>query len=910
MTSPLLFAQDNPTVILNESQELFKIMSGLQSLPPLVTSNYHHQTTAGVETKDLHLSEDDLVTGVERMEGISLEYEDSTPISRLTHPTTEPFTQDTTDLTADQELFTESRNENPFVTTESVKNSTDFYDIYRYVTFLESNENSTDFNNKNIPVSPGSPEHIPQNYINKTATITQGGRSLKEIIDDLSNVRKVKSESEHTGVTTNIPTTEITVHTRGGTRRQKYVRVPHLSTDATLDEEDYDWSASTLPNPASDDWSATTLPTAASGDWSATTLPTPVFDADDWSATTLQTPASDADDWSATTLQTPASDADDWSATTLPTPASNADDWSASTLPTPTSDADDWSATTLQTPASDADDWSATTLPTPTSDADDWSATTLPTPVFDADDWSATTLQTPASDADDWSATTLPTAASDDWSATTLPTPASDADDWSATTLPTPASDAADWSETTTIISDLANSTDTREQDFLLEASPVTEAGTDPTKNPLDDLANFDIRIMTTRKGLQVDAHDVVFDPSQIAKATSYEGSSYSTATRSATVTTWVDPENRHLFSQQQNLMNLTKSENIEDSGKFEIVTKSEMFFEYNPDTEVTTDVPETGATVTSHLELLPKAKTEFTSVASDFVHNSETELENKELPEVTTKNSVLNNGINKNITEVIPTLRYNVTDFGNDAQILVKDSKNKSEDSLIYGIPVADTSRESGTHLTPSVVIALSVCCSIVLLLGMISIFLWLCRRHRNRSKIYLSHEATKPRAFFTKPMNPALLPNENIAETVYMLEFQKPRAPVMLSDDQRDLYFIERSPVNESSQVENTSIGVENNGFSDIPLNESKTEQIQNSNKISGQDPPKYDLKYKCESDSDSGIKVWSSTGSLYTAASQLTQCSLPPPPYSPSVGEESLCLSVHSLPSLSKKLGMLNV
>ncbi|XP_042235951.1 uncharacterized protein LOC121875454 isoform X4 [Homarus americanus] len=777
MTSPLLFAQDNPTVILNESQELFKIMSGLQSLPPLVTSNYHHQTTAGVETKDLHLSEDDLVTGVERMEGISLEYEDSTPISRLTHPTTEPFTQDTTDLTADQELFTESRNENPFVTTESVKNSTDFYDIYRYVTFLESNENSTDFNNKNIPVSPGSPEHIPQNYINKTATITQGGRSLKEIIDDLSNVRKVKSESEHTGVTTNIPTTEITVHTRGGTRRQKYVRVPHLSTDATLDEEDYDWSASTLPNPASDDWSATTLPTAASGDWSATTLPTPVFDADDWSATTLQTPASDADDWS-------------------------------------------------------------------------------------------------------------------------------------ATTLPTPASDAADWSETTTIISDLANSTDTREQDFLLEASPVTEAGTDPTKNPLDDLANFDIRIMTTRKGLQVDAHDVVFDPSQIAKATSYEGSSYSTATRSATVTTWVDPENRHLFSQQQNLMNLTKSENIEDSGKFEIVTKSEMFFEYNPDTEVTTDVPETGATVTSHLELLPKAKTEFTSVASDFVHNSETELENKELPEVTTKNSVLNNGINKNITEVIPTLRYNVTDFGNDAQILVKDSKNKSEDSLIYGIPVADTSRESGTHLTPSVVIALSVCCSIVLLLGMISIFLWLCRRHRNRSKIYLSHEATKPRAFFTKPMNPALLPNENIAETVYMLEFQKPRAPVMLSDDQRDLYFIERSPVNESSQVENTSIGVENNGFSDIPLNESKTEQIQNSNKISGQDPPKYDLKYKCESDSDSGIKVWSSTGSLYTAASQLTQCSLPPPPYSPSVGEESLCLSVHSLPSLSKKLGMLNV
>lgn len=184
----------------------------------------------------------------------------------------------------------------------------------------------------------------------------------------------------------------------------------------------------------------------------------------------------------------------------------------------------------------------------------------------------------------------------------------------------------------------------------------------------------------------------------------------------------------------------------------------------------------------------------------------------------------------------------------------------------------------------------------------GLVTFTLWLCRRHRSRSKIYLSHEAVKPRAFFTKPMNPALLPDESIRDPQYVLEFQRPRAPVMLGNDQKNIIF-------KSEKSEDLDLGLENDGFTDIPLEDLKTEGYKKKKRHS-QDPPRYSSKAKIESDTDSGIRVWSSTGSLYTASPQLTHCSVPPPPYSPSIGEEPVCLSVHSLPSLSKKLGLIDL
>lgn len=135
-----------------------------------------------------------------------------------------------------------------------------------------------------------------------------------------------------------------------------------------------------------------------------------------------------------------------------------------------------------------------------------------------------------------------------------------------------------------------------------------------------------------------------------------------------------------------------------------------------------------------------------------------------------------------------------------------------------------------------------------------------------------------------------------------------QRPRAPILLSDDQKAIYFIEKPFVDQSPRDENTAVNSDNNDFVDIPLNYIKTE-TRTKNKCE-KDPPKYDLKYKCENDNDSGIKMWSSTGSLYTASSQHTHCAVPPPPYSPLMGEDTFCLSVHSLTSISKKTEALNV
>ncbi|XP_045610147.1 uncharacterized protein [Procambarus clarkii] len=463
------------------------------------------------------------------------------------------------------------------------------------------------------------------------------------------------------------------------------------------------------------------------------------------------------------------------------------------------------------------------------------------------------------------------------------------------------------------------NNTNSDGQNVLLEASPVTEVVLDTIQNLFDDIGSFDLKIMTTREGLQVDAHDAVFDPSQIAKATSYEGSSYSTATRSATVTTWVDPDNRHLPSQHH--ANLTQSNNFESSQKSESVAKlventytelhdsDIIYYPARQDSEIkltnlyqdtTNDFLANRDTLASDVKLKDEIKTEFTSLASDYQDSGYLEREDV----VTSNSDVFDNDIN-NILDEIPILAYNITDFGSGTQILTKNGKNKTKDSLMYEMPLADS-----IQLNPSVVIALSICCSIVVLLGIVSILLWLCRRHRNKSKIYLSHETVKPRAFFTKPMNPALLPSENVPDSLNMLDFQKPRAPLLLSDDKKDIYFIEQSSINGSPQLENTAVNIDDDdGFIDIPLNKFKTGR---QTKVNEQDPPKYSLKYKCESDSDSGIKMWSSTGSLYTSSSssQLNHCSVPPPPYLPSLTKETFCLSVHSLLSLSKKTEVLDV
>lgn len=495
--------------------------------------------------------------------------------------------------------------------------------------------------------------------------------------------------------------------------------------------------------------------------------------------------------------------------------------------------------------------------------------------------------------------------------------------DWLTTHPPTPEADISLESFT----ADLSNSSDTKDLNFVLEASPTTELVFDPTKNILDDLANFDLKIMTTREGLQVDANDVSFDPGQIAKATSYEGSSYSTATRSATVTTWVDPEDKHMYGQR---VNLTESKSLGGSEEFINLTSDTKLSSIDStleplatedvelklstagtDHQETTGYISVSDMLTSDVDSVTESETEFTTVATNYKDGGKKKLQDASLAEVILESNLFNNDASKNIFKEVTIHTFNVTDFNNDTKIPIKDSKNKTKDSLVYEIPVLHVNGSNDVHLDPSMLIALSVCFCIVIMLAVITVFLWLCHRHRNRSKIYLSHEATKPRAFFTKPMNPALLPNESsMSEPLSMVELQRPRAPIMLSDDNENVpvYVIEQSSGSESVQVESIAVSVVNHGFDNSSCN-SNIENIHTSKRVI-QDPPKYDMNYKCESDTDSGIKVWSSTGSLFTTSPQLTHCSVPPPPYSSSVGKDALCLSVHSLPSLNRNRGQLNV
>ncbi|XP_063605241.1 uncharacterized protein LOC134780445 [Penaeus indicus] len=471
-------------------------------------------------------------------------------------------------------------------------------------------------------------------------------------------------------------------------------------------------------------------------------------------------------------------------------------------------------------------------------------------------------------------------------------------------------------------------------KDILLEASPTAGVG-EVTDVPVIDPSKLDFKIVTTRKGLQVDAHDTTFDPSQIAKATSYVGSSYSTATRSATVTTWVDPDDKNVLTQRQsNSTNsktsdeITHLKNSEEANEDPIIP-SHALSEIAGDNSALNDsdgtlimqdqpevrmVPEDGNKITAD-KYVYVSRHEMSDIDDKYINlkneniSNFREISNQNYSSVP-KSEVPGADSPNNTSDSIPKEAHGYHNLTFRLEGLpMQDKSNYSNDDniknttdLLYELPGPSVQNNTEVYFSTSVVIALSVCCSVVLLAGLVTFTLWLCRRHRSRSKIYLSREAVKPRAFFTKPMNPALLPDESIRDPQYVLEFQRPRAPVMLGNDQKNIIF-------KSEKSEDLGLGLENDGFTDIPLEDLKIEGYKKKKRHS-QDPPKYSSKAKMESDTDSGIRVWSSTGSLYTASPQLTHCSVPPPPYSPSIGEEPVCLSVHSLPSLSKKLGLIDL
>ncbi|XP_068236704.1 uncharacterized protein [Palaemon carinicauda] len=446
----------------------------------------------------------------------------------------------------------------------------------------------------------------------------------------------------------------------------------------------------------------------------------------------------------------------------------------------------------------------------------------------------------------------------------------------------------------------------------LLEASMGVNHVT--TESPLEP-TSFDVKIKTI-KDLQVDA---IFDPSQVAKATSYEESSYSTATRSATVTTWVDPNSKNLVNQGS--ANLTDLREVINSGQNPKGDQENI--------RLLTDYLNGGHGMESIDNSFPITHVPFVDDKSSYsttyyeatasnkdAGSKEEKLSTIELSSTENSDKLSTSRLNpesyESDTPRIPVLKFNIGEFEtvNGTRVYLTDN-GKTATQFIYEMP--NMNRSSGTHLTPSVVIALSICCSLIVLISILTVSLWFCRRHKNRSKIYLSRDAARPRAFFTKPMNPALLPEEtpDLADPMYLMEFQKPRPPIVLSDDP-DCIIIDGQTVLKS-ETEGYEGGIENKGFVDIPLEEIKSANYTNicsTNDTCGHVPPKIGLKGDHECDSDSGIRVWSSTGSLYAVARDLSHCSLPPPPYSSSIGEESINLAVDTFSSLGSKPGLLYV
>ncbi|KAK7068363.1 hypothetical protein SK128_011342 [Halocaridina rubra] len=450
---------------------------------------------------------------------------------------------------------------------------------------------------------------------------------------------------------------------------------------------------------------------------------------------------------------------------------------------------------------------------------------------------------------------------------------------------------------TNTVLEKSSNSISVKEN-VLLEASPNMEVFLAVTSSPLDP-SSFDAKIKTI-KDLKVDPHVSMVDPSLIAKATSYEESSFSTATRSATVTTWVDPNTRNVISQRHS--NFTKPDNRTVDKIADSVNVSEL-----PRVSSNTN----GFVVTTNKSISyneNNAHVVRTNNGSS-TYNEESNIigQDKNHSIYNTLPQDMNSDVNANDKSRNPLLKLDRGDFADVSGIHSFLEENGTGENLLYEVPEYTS---SGLHLSPSIIISLSVCCSIVILISIFTVFLWLFRRHRNRSKIYLSQDTVKPRAFFTKPMNPALLPNERLvdSETLDVVDIQKPKTPVVLLDNPD--FVCTDTEVIVKSHTDKSVEGREDCSFVNIPLDELKPKVSNVSSKPYIHYPPKFGAKSLKESDSDSGIKVWSSTGSLYAVSEEHCHCSVPPPPYSSSVSDEFVSLSVDNLQSSGSKSRLLYV
>ena len=400
--------------------------------------------------------------------------------------------------------------------------------------------------------------------------------------------------------------------------------------------------------------------------------------------------------------------------------------------------------------------------------------------------------------------------------------------------------------------------------------SPIFHENESTTKSQIVFTNKFnDFEITTAQVDLDVDHCDEYLDPSKIARATSYETSMMATVTRSATVTTKVDSVD------DSDTFLSTDVDRSFDASKYGNFKGNESIFLKTDNMK--NNGSEQDDNIMENVNTTEDPEYVISTVRIDT--NEREKLHN---------NFVLNTSDNIN-TGRKPT----------EYHVLVQTNKTAKEkwdlnQSLLFqnssDLEKLSANFENSTSsINKSLLITLGVVSSFIVILIILITSLWLIKRHRNHSKIYLSFEAAKPRAFLTKPMSPACFPDEvKVDIVVPSITSEKPKPPIVLCDE--NTVEINKIVSQVLRHAESEDSGLENLGFVEIPLEDVES-QTPNPSLGSSEsrvpDPPKY-RKSSAISDSDSGIKVWSSSGSLYSA-STLTKCLIPPPPYILPLGKE---------------------
>lgn len=197
------------------------------------------------------------------------------------------------------------------------------------------------------------------------------------------------------------------------------------------------------------------------------------------------------------------------------------------------------------------------------------------------------------------------------------------------------------------------------------------------------------------------------------------------------------------------------------------------------------------------------------------------------------------------------------------------------------------------------SVVLAVGLSFAFALLLFVV-MTLWILRRRKYHNKVYLSYELAKPSRYISKPLPPSILPGEILLDNHSVSKMDSPREPLHPIQYQQERNISTSSNNRCSSRSLNHDTGIDNPAYIGTSVGEeqscAKNKDEKPVSKVLKKESAKNRrslLKYAKKRKSGLEFpspKVCSSDGSIFPASPSLTRCLVPPPPYSPSIRNES--------------------